>query len=75
VAYPVENEHHFTDKDGNILPDALLLPKNSTALDLAFAVHTDIGEKFVAAIDARTHKRLAKDYKLKDKDVIRILTR
>ncbi len=75
VAYPVENEHHFTDKDANILPDALLMPPNSTALDLAFAVHTDIGNGFIAAIDARTHKRLAKEYTLKDKEVIRILTR
>jgi ribosome-binding ATPase YchF (GTP1/OBG family) len=75
VVYPVENEHHFADKDKNVLPDALLMPKNSTALDLAFAVHTDIGNKFIAAIDARTHKRLAKDYKLKEGDVIKILTK
>lgn len=75
VAYPVENEHHYTDKDGNILPDALLMPKNSTALDLAFAVHTDIGDNFIAAIDGKTRKRLAKDYILKNRDIIRILTK
>ncbi len=75
VVYPVENEKHLTDKDGNILPDAFLLPQQSTALDLAYTVHTDIGNSFIAAIDARTKKRLAKDYQLKDKDIIRIMTR
>ena len=57
------------------MPDALLLPQNSTALDLAFAIHTDIGNKFIAAIDARTHKRLAKDYQLNNNDIIRIMTK
>jgi len=75
VAWPVENEHHFTDSKNNILPDAFLMPQNSTALDFAFIIHTDIGNKFIAAIDARTHKRLAKDYPLKDNDIIRIMTK
>lgn len=75
VVYPVENENHFTDSRGNVLPDAILLPQDSTALDLAFAIHTDIGNKFVAAIDARSHKRLAKDYRLKNDDIIKIITK
>jgi hypothetical protein len=75
VVYPVENEHHYCDKDNNILPDAFLMPPESTALDLAYAIHTDIGKNFISAIDARTHKRLARDYKLKSGDVIRILTK
>ncbi|MCX8194046.1 MAG: redox-regulated ATPase YchF [Candidatus Pacearchaeota archaeon] len=75
VVYPVENENHFSDSKGNVLPDAMLLPQGSTALDLAFAIHTDIGNNFVAAIDARSHKRLAKEYQLKNNDIIRIMTR
>ena len=74
TVYPVENEQHFSDSKGNVLPDAFLLPQGSTALDLAYAIHTDIGKAFVAAIDARTKKRLAKDYILKDRDIIKILT-
>lgn len=74
VVYPVENENHFSDAKHNILPDALLVPQDSTALDLAFAIHSDIGNAFVAAIDARSHRRLAKNYKLKDNDIIRIMT-
>lgn len=75
TVYPVENEKHFSDSHGNVLPDAFLMPQNSTALDLAYKIHTSIGENFIAAIDSRTGKRLAKDYKLKDNDVIRIMMR
>ena len=74
VAYPVENENKLTDKDGNILPDVYLLKPESDALDLAEQVHTDIAKNFTAAIDARTKRRLPKDYALKDKDVIKIMT-
>jgi (p)ppGpp synthase/HD superfamily hydrolase len=42
----------------NALPDVFLMPPNSTALDLAFKVHTDIGKHFIGAIDARTKKRV-----------------
>ena len=75
VAYPVENENHYTDKNNNILPDAKLMPPGSRAIDLAFAIHTDIGKKFVAAIDAKTKKRLSREYELKDNDIIRIMTK
>jgi ribosome-binding ATPase YchF (GTP1/OBG family) len=74
VVYPVEDENKLCDKNGKVLPDAYLMPKGSTALDLAFKIHTEIGEKFIAAIDARTKKRLGKDYVLKNNDVIRIMT-
>jgi len=75
VVYPVENENKFSDKNGNILPDAKLMPESSTALDLAYTVHSTIGENFLAAIDSRTGKRLGKDYKLKNKDIIRIMVK
>jgi len=72
AVYPVENELKFSDKKGNILPDVFLMPKGSTALDLAFKVHTDIGKRFIGAIDARTKKRVSADYELKNGDVISI---
>ncbi len=73
VVYPVEDENKWTDKKGNVLPDAFLLPPDATALDLAYAVHTDIGKKFIAAIDARTKKRVGKDHVLRNGDVIKIV--
>ena len=75
VVYPVEDETHLSDKEGRILPDAYLMPIGSTAKDLAYKVHTDIGENFIRAIDARTHRVIGSDSKLKDGDVIRIVAK
>ena len=67
--------HKLADSKGNILPDCYLLPENSSALDFAFSLHTDIGKNFVKALDARTGKALGKDYKLKHRDAIEIATK
>ncbi len=64
--------HKLADSKGNILPDCYLMPPGSTALDFAFALHTDIGKNFVKAIDARTGKAVGKDYKLKHRDALEI---
>jgi len=73
VVYPVEDEAHLTDKEGRILPDAHFMKRGSTAKDLAYKVHTDLGDHFIRAIDARTHRVVGADYILKDGDVIRIV--
>jgi len=72
VVYPVENENKFSNKKGQILPDAYLMPAGSTALDLAYKIHTEIGKNFIGAVDARSKKRVGADYKLKNGDVIKI---
>mgnify|MGYP006310676417 CR=1 FL=1 len=74
VVYPVENENKLTDKNGNILPDAVLLPRGSTPEDLAYEIHSDIGDRYIKAIDARTNRTLGKDHELENKDVIKIVT-
>ena len=63
------------DSKGNILPDCFLLPPGSTALDFAFFLHTDFGKGFIKAIDARTKKAVGKDYELKNRDALEIVTR
>jgi len=75
AVYPVEDEHKWTDKDGNVLPDVYLFREGATALDLAYKVHTELGENFIRAIDARTKRILGHDYILKDGDVIKIVAR
>ncbi|MEW5936506.1 MAG: redox-regulated ATPase YchF [Candidatus Thermoplasmatota archaeon] len=75
VVYPVEDEHKYTDKQGRVLPDAYLVPQGSTARDLAYKVHTDLGEHFIRAIDARTKRVIGQDYRLKEGDVITIVAR
>jgi len=75
VVFPVEDQNKWSDSKGNVLPDAFLLKKGSTALDLAYKVHTEIGKRFVAAIDCRTGQKIGKETQLKHLDVIKIITR
>lgn len=74
VVYPVEDESRLTDKKGNVLPDAYLLLKDSTARDLAKKVHEQLGKGFLYAIDVRTKQRVGAEYRLKDRDVIKIVS-
>ena len=72
TAYPVENETRWTDGQGTVLPDAHLLPAGSTPLDLAYAVHSDIGEGYLYAVDARDGRRIAEGHELSEGDVVKI---
>lgn len=74
VVYPVEDENRYSDKNGNVLPDAYIVPRGSTARDLAFKIHTELGEGFLYAIDAKRKQRLGADHVLKDGDVIKIVS-
>ena len=74
VVYPVEDETKLTNKDGIILPDTKLLPQDSTAKDLAFLIHADIAKGFLHAIDCKTKQRISGDQKLKNGDVIKIVS-
>ena len=70
--YPAGSK--LTDSKGNVLPDCFLMPEGSTALDFAYFLHTDIGDKFVKAIDVRTKMPVGKDHPLKHRDGIEIMT-
>ncbi len=74
VVYPVEDETKLTNKDGVILPDTKLLPEDSTAKDLAGLIHADIAKGFLHAIDCKTKQRISGDQKLKNGDVIKIVS-
>lgn len=74
VVYPVENENKASDSKGNILPDSYLLSSGSTVLDLAFKVHTDLGDKFISAVDCKTRMKVGRDHELADGDVIKIIS-
>ncbi len=63
------------DSKGNILPDCFLMPPESTALDFAYRLHTDIGKNFVKAIHLKTKQAVGKDYKIKHLDGLEIMTR
>jgi hypothetical protein len=72
VTYPVQDETHWTDGDGRVLPDALLISSGTTAKGLAYAVHTDLGDGFIRASDARNGRVIGSDHELSDNDVIKI---
>jgi ribosome-binding ATPase YchF (GTP1/OBG family) len=74
VVFPVEDDSKLSDKKGNILPEAYLLNKESTAKDLAHAIHEELGKGFLFAIDVRTKRRLGADHILKNNDVIKIVS-
>lgn len=62
------------DKDGNVLPDCFLMAPDSTALDFANKIHTDLGKGFLYAIDVRTKMKIKGEHKLKQRDVIEIVS-
>ncbi len=75
VCYPVEDEGKLTDHDGRVLPDAFLMRRGATAKDLAFKVHTDLGEGFIRGVNARTKRVVGHDYELQEGDIIKIISR
>jgi hypothetical protein len=74
VVYPVEDESKLCNKNGQVLPDARLLQSSTTAKELAFTIHQDIGNGFLHAIDAKTKQRIAADHQLKNGDIVKIVS-
>jgi ribosome-binding ATPase len=74
VVYPVEDEGKWSDKVGNMLPDAYLMKRGSTCHALAYQIHSEIGDRFLYAVDARTRLRLGEKHEMKNGDVIKIVS-
>jgi ribosome-binding ATPase YchF (GTP1/OBG family) len=74
TAYPVEDTEHLSDHNGRILPDTYLIPKGTTARQFAYIIHSELGDNFLYAIDARDKRRIGEDTVLKDRDVISIVS-
>jgi len=75
VVFPVQDAHKWISAKGNVLPDAHLLKNGSNALDLAFKIHTDIGNAFLSAMNCKNQQKIGKDHELEHMDVVRIMTR
>jgi len=73
VVYPVADINKLTDKKKNVLPDAFLVKNGTTLKEFAFSVHSDIGEKFIGGLEAKTKRKLGANYSLQNNDVIEIL--
>jgi len=74
VVYPVEDLEHLSDHNGRVLPDAYLVPYGTTASQLAYIIHTELGEGFIHAIEVREKKRIGENHVLKDRDVVSIVS-
>ncbi|MCC7569102.1 MAG: redox-regulated ATPase YchF [Candidatus Methanofastidiosa archaeon] len=72
VVYPVENEKRLCDGKGAVLPDALLLRRGATPMDLAEKIHSDIAKNYIYALNVRTNRRIAEDCELCSGDIIKI---
>ncbi|MGC9071761.1 MAG: redox-regulated ATPase YchF [Acidilobus sp.] len=73
AVYPVEDFNRYTDKQGRVLPDVLLVPRGTTAKELAYHIHTDLGDTFLYAVNAKSKQRVGANYVLQDDDVIKVV--
>ena len=64
----------LSDQYGRILPDCFLLPPNSTAVEFAFKIHSDIGSSFIRAIDVKKRLTVGREHFLSSGDVIEIIS-
>lgn len=74
VVYPVEDIEKLSNHKGEVLPDAYIVPYGTTARQLAYLIHTELGDNFIYAVEAREKKRIGEDYVLKDRDVVSIIS-
>ncbi|MCF2138986.1 MAG: redox-regulated ATPase YchF [Candidatus Lokiarchaeota archaeon] len=75
VVYPVYDTNSFSDKDGNVLPDAHLVLKNTKLKKFVETkIHSDLAKNFIYGLDARSKMRLGEHYELKNNDIIKIVS-
>ena len=72
VVYPVQDETHWTDGDGKVLPDAFVVPAGIQAKVLAYKVHSDLGDGFIRGVDGRTRRVVGAEHEMSDGDVLKI---
>ncbi len=75
VVYPVHDEKKYMDHDGNVLPDAYIIPKDMNLKDfIKDKIHSDLAKNFIYALDAKTKLRLGENHELKHNDVIKVVS-
>ncbi len=72
IVYPVQDANKWVSGKGNVLPDSYLIKKNSNALDLAFKIHSDFGNRFISAVNCKTNQKLGKESALQNNDIVKI---
>jgi ribosome-binding ATPase len=72
--YPVANASKLSDKHGNVLPDVYLMKDGSSIEDLAKEIHSELAKGLLYAMDIRDGLRLPTNYRLKDRDIVSIVS-
>lgn len=72
VVYPVQDETHWVDGDGKVLPDAFVVASGIQAKALAYHVHSDLGDGFIRGVDGKTRRVVGADHEMADGDVLKI---
>jgi len=72
--FPVEDVEKLTDHEGRVLPDCYLVPPDTGARDLAGMIHSELAETFIYAVEAKSKRRVGEDYRIKHRDVIKIVS-
>ena len=75
VVYPVQDEGLWVDGDGRILPDALIVKTGISTKQLAYQVHSDLGDGFIKGIDGRGKRTIGAEHELENNAVVKIHSR
>ncbi len=73
IVYPVEDESKLTNNFGEVLPDAFLVKKGTTAVEFAGRIHTDLAKNFITAVNAKTKMKVGKGYIINNNDILKIV--
>ncbi len=71
--FPVEDASKLTDHDGMVLPDVFFAPEGTTAREFAYRIHTELGQTFMYAVDARSKQKIGEEHPLKNREIIKIV--
>ncbi|NIN51776.1 MAG: redox-regulated ATPase YchF [Nitrososphaeria archaeon] len=74
MIFPVEDPNRYSDKSGRVLPDVFLMENDSTLMDLAREIHTELAKNLLHGIDVRTGLKLPTGYTLRDRDILTLVT-
>ncbi|MBE9391044.1 redox-regulated ATPase YchF [Fervidicoccus fontis] len=74
VVFPVEDINKLTDKNGNILPDALIVDHEASPKVVAGLIHTELEKGFQYAIDAKTKQKMGEGSRVYDRLVFKIVS-
>jgi len=62
------------DDQGRVMRDCWLLPDDATTEDLAYHLHSDIGDGLLHAMDCRSGRQIGTGHELDHRDVVELVT-